>query len=72
MLLLTLLPAVVILKLCAEKMHFSAVAIDDFGISYTSLAYPRRLPIDVLKIDRSFVTESEDANGLAIVRPFWH
>lgn len=43
------------------------IAIDDFGTDYSSLAYLKRFPIDVLKIDRGFIAElAERADDLAI------
>ena len=45
------------------------IVVDDFGVAYSALGYLKRLPIDAVKIDRTFIRDAgDDPQDRAIVR----
>jgi diguanylate cyclase (GGDEF)-like protein len=63
----------VVPRLTALKTTGVRIAIDDFGTGYSSLAYLQRFPIDILKIDRSFISTMADSpESGALIRSLVH
>src|SRR5665213_2475406 len=61
-------PAATVSRLKRLKQLGLGVAIDDFGTGYSSLAYLREFPVDVLKIDRSFISDMGSPDSTSFIR----
>lgn len=59
-------PKMVIASLNRLKSHGIKVAIDDFGIGFSSLSYLQQLPLDRIKVDRAFIRDFAKPNGAVI------
>lgn len=55
---------------CTRRAEGGTIALDDFGTGYASLTHLQQFPVDVLKIDRSFISKLDGTKGpdLAIVQ----
>jgi predicted signal transduction protein with EAL and GGDEF domain len=57
----------IVVKMCAVKALGVGFSLDDFGTGYSSLSYLKRLPLDQLKIDQSFVRDLETDSSDAVI-----
>jgi len=60
--------SIVAAELAAVRQLGARIAVDDFGTGYTSLAHLHYLPIDTVKIDRSFITSIDIAKDASLIR----
>ena len=61
-------PEMVIQSLNALKQHGISIALDDFGTGFSSLSYIQKMPLDRLKIDKSFVQDIKNEKNKAIAK----